>query len=269
MATIKIPQYFQWIGYTKMENKKIYLLIIVGIFLINLTVVVIAEAPTIAFVVPNSEIYNVKFSCENQGAMCSATATCNISINYANSSELINNGACTNLNNGYFNYTLSAAQTSANGEYSARASCIDGIANATSTFYYKVNPSGVRTSDASTESLTRSIYFLFGFSLLFFIAFFFVKSSKPVKWTLFILGFIFFLAGLNLLSVGLQDEVMNPRLETFFDHFTAISFIMYWFCGGVLIIMWILTFFQTVFYKKNLRRMQKYDSERGGGRVEF
>ncbi len=246
----------------KVKMKKLILILFLGIFLISFI-----SAVSIAFFVPNSQEYNVTFSCENQGARCSIGTICNITINYANSSTLINAQSCDDLNNGNFKYTLSPAQTSANGEYSARANCVDGIANATSTFYYKVNPSGVRTSDAGTESLTRSIYFLFGFSLLFFVAFFFVKSSKPVKWTLFILGFIFFLAGLNLLSVGLQDEVMNPRLETFFDDFTAISFLMYWFCAGILIIMWILTFFQTIFYKKNLKRMQKYSG--GGGNVEF
>lgn len=130
--------------------KKIYLLII-GILFISLS-----SAVSIAFFVPNSQEYNVKFSCENQGARCSATSICNISINYPNSSTLVSNGECTNLNNGYFNYTLDTTQTSTDGEYTARANCIDGIYNATSTFYYKVNNAG-KDAPSSGESI---LYFV-------------------------------------------------------------------------------------------------------------
>jgi len=94
--------------------------------------------------------------------------------------------------------------------------------------------------------------------ILFFIGFLFVKNKPPIKWTFFIFAIFFFLITLNILFVGIQDEVVNPQLEAFFDSFTAISFIVYWFLAGVLAVMWFLTFLQTWLLRKNQQNFQKF-----------
>jgi len=75
------------------------------------------------------------------------------------------------------------------------------------------------------------------------------------------MSILFFLIGINIMFVGLQNEVVDPKLETFFDGFTAISWIVCWFIFGLLILMWIFTFFQTFFYRKNLNNFNRF----GGG----
>lgn len=128
----------------------------------------------------------------------------------------------------------------------------------TESFDLIINPTGIYSTETKTESISRAIYFTLILGILFFVGFLFMKSKVPVKWTMFIFALFFFLITLNLLFVGLQDEVVNPRIESFFDSFTAISFYVYWFLAGVLSIIWFLTFIQTWLLKKNQSSFNKY-----------
>jgi len=233
--------------------RKILLILMLGICLISLI-----NADT-AFFIKKATNYSLKISCENSGIDCSASASCNISIDYPNSTMMISNLSMTNLNNGRFQYNLSENLTSTNGEYTARVNCNDGGAGDISNFIYEVNPAGIRPSDQKTESITRGIYFILIIGVLFFIAFLFTKQSTPAKWTFFSLAMMFFLITLNILFVGLQTEVVNPKLENFFDGFTAISWYIFWFIAGLLILMWFFTFIQTWILKKNLKNMRRYE----------
>jgi len=96
-----------------------------------------------------------------------------------------------------------------------------------------LNPAGIEPTSQRTDSTTRSIYFIFGIALLLFLAFFFTKQAVPVKWTVFIFAIIFFLIGINIIFVSLQDEIVNPKLETFFSGFTVISWYFYYFAAGL------------------------------------
>src|SRR3989337_3610220 len=101
-----------------MKNKIISLIFLIGIiFFINL---ISAESE---FFVSQNEDYCIKFSCETNGFFCSGSSLCNISINYPNSSSLIDNQQATNLNNGYFQYCLNENQTATKGEYFSRVGC--------------------------------------------------------------------------------------------------------------------------------------------------
>ena len=214
-----------------------------------------------SFFVPKGNSYNLTFICENEEnvlSLCSASASCNITINYPNSSILINNEETTNLNNGKFQITLNSSQTNTNGEHQGWVGCSDGTLNSSTNFIYEINPTGIRPSEQKTTSISRAIYFTLILGILFFIGFLFVKNKSPIKWTFFIFAIFFFLITLNILFVGIQDEVVNPKLESFFDSFTAISFIIYWFLAGILAIMWFLTFLQTWLLRKNQQNFQKF-----------
>ena len=119
-----------------------------------------------------------------------------------------------------------------------------------------VNPTGLETSDANTATLNRAVWFFVIIGLLLLVGVF-VAKSMPVRSTLFVLSFIFFLISLNLISVTIQDSVVSPRIIEFIDSFTAISFILYWFAAGLIFIIWILTFLNTIFLKRNVRRMER------------
>jgi len=232
-------------------------------FLIVLTLISVNSInASPSFYVEKGTNYTITFGCDIDGAVCSSSALCNLTIRYdPNSTLLFSDEETTNLINGNFEYNLTGSQTQWKGEYTARVVCFDGNVNGTSSFVYEVNQAGIRPSDQRTGATTRSIYFIFGLGILFFIAFLFVKNSLPVKWTFFILGAMFFLIALNILFVGLQDEGVNPRLESFFDKFTAISWIMFWFMAGLLAVMWALTFIQTIFFKKNLENLRRFGGE--------
>lgn len=234
--------------------KKILLLMFCVFFLALTT----AET---SFYLQKGEISNLSFVCEDSKqplSICSPTTSCNISIFYPNSSLLLNNQATTNLNNGKFIYQLNENQTIVKGEYQAVVGCSDNGVNSSTQFIYEVNPTGIRPSETKTETVSNSIYFTLILGVLFFLGFLFVKTKAPTKWTFFIFAFFFFLMTLNILFVGIQDEVVNPALETFFDKFTAASYYIYWFLAGIMAIMWFLTFLSTYFYNKNLNQMRKY-----------
>lgn len=211
-----------------------------------------------AFYVEKGEPYTLKFSCEKDGTDCSTNANCNITIVYLQNSTTIADNNASNLNNGLFAFELDENQTNINGEFSTRVMCIDGGLNDTASFIYEVNPTGIRPSEQKTAATTRGIWFFVIIAILLFLGFMFVNQKVPVKWTFFGLSVIFFLISINLLFIGIQDEVVNPRLEGFFEGFTVISWYFYWFVGGLLIIMWAFTFINTWFYRKNLNNARRF-----------
>ncbi len=229
-----------------------FLIVLASLFLI----------PTISavnsFYVPQNSNYSINFGCEIDEAICSNTAECNVSIYFPNSTALIQQSAATNLNGGEFEINLTFNQTATVGEYKINFACYDSDTNGTQTTYYEVNPSGIRSSEQRTDTISRSIYFMAGIALILFISFLFVKTSIPVKWTFFAFSILFFLISINLIFTSLQDETINPKLETFFGSFTAISWYFYWFIAGLLLIMWILTFMNTWILKKNLANAKRY-----------
>ena len=237
-----------------MEKKKIILVLLVLLAL----PLIFAES---SFYVPKADNYTIKFTCELDGSVCSDSTACNISISYPNSSSLITTNSTTNLGSSRFEFDLNDTQTATNGEYRTDIVCYDGGINGTSSFIYEINPTGIRPTAERTDTISRSIYFILIIGLLLFIGFLFVREKPHVKWTFFIFSILFFLIGINLIFVGLQDEAVNPRLETFFDSFTAISFYAYWFLAGLLIIMWAFTALNTWLYKKNRDNLNKYGGE--------
>jgi len=225
---------------------------------ISLTFIPLISGAT-SFYVEQSKNYSITFTCEIDDAVCSSSALCNISISYTpNSTNLVDNVATTNLLNSRFEYNLTANNNAVKGEYKSTVVCYDGIANGTTSFYYEVNPTGIRSSEQRTDTISRSIYFFFILGILFFVAFLFTKQSTPVKWTFFGIALLFFLSTLNLLLLSIQDEFLNPRFEDFFEGFTVISWVLYRFILIFFAFIWILTFIQTWLLKKNLALARKF-----------
>jgi len=233
---------------------KNWLLSVTLLFLILFPLV---NAMTEFYIEENTE-YSILFTCKNSGEKCSVSANCNLSINYPNSSVLISNQEADNIGGGYYQINLTTSQTTPPGEYTSKMDCLDGSENGISTFTYEINPSGIRPSTEKTTSISRGIYFTMVLAILLFIAFLFSNQKIMVKWTYFSVSLLFFLITLNILFVGIQTEVVNPALETFFDGFTAIMWYLFWFVSGLLILMWIFTFIQTWFYKKNQKNLQRF-----------
>lgn len=230
------------------------ILLVLAIFLI----LPLVSAIEPAFNVPRGENYSLKFSCNIDGSMCTNDADCNITIDYPNSTFLLKDTQASMIKNAEFLYNLTKNNTRIPGEHRLKIDCIDGNLNGTSTIFYQVNAAGIRSTEERTNTISRSVYFIFIIGILFFLAFLFTKDSPPIKWTFFILTILFWLISLNLLFVSLQDEVVNPKLINFFDGFTVISWYFYWFAGGLLAIIWFFAFLNTWIFKKNMRNAKRY-----------
>jgi len=223
-----------------------------------LSIFLISCSSAITFYVPQGSDYDLKISCAINGAMCSSSAWCNITAVLPNSTIIINNAAMTNLNNGYFNYTLDINETNTKGEYSVRVECRNGGLNDTTNFIYEVNPAGIRPSDQRTSAITRSIYYIFGIALVLFVAFIIYAGNITIKWTFLLASVMLFLVGINIIFVSMQDEIVNPAIEGLFDFLVAISFYMYWFVGTLIFLMWMVTLFNTILSKKQADLERKY-----------
>ena len=54
------------------------------------------------------------------------------------------------------------------------------------------------------------------------------------------------------------DALVGAGVTDFIDKFTGISFYLFWFAFGLIILMWFFTFFKTIFYNQNVRNASKY-----------
>lgn len=179
------------------------------------------------------------------GAVAS-NVLCNITVLYPNGSILVDFDTLTDEGD-RFTYNLTNDLTSVRGDYSGSVTCLAPSGdNQTEAFDYVVNLSGVDPSQQRTDAMTRTLYFMFGLGILLFISFLFFKQVS-VKVTVLLLSLMFLLIGVNIIFITLQDEIVSPKLVTFFSFFTSVSFILYWFIGMLIGIIWIITFFVTIF----------------------
>lgn len=202
---------------------------------------------------------DLKFTCTLNYAIPSPTTSFNITISHKlNGTILVNNKAATPRGQGAFNYTFRFPES---GEYTIEEFCYDGSYSNSNSETVTVNPQGIPPSQMRTEAMTRAIYIIFTVAVLLFIGFLFTREKIPVKWTFFILAVIFFVIGLNLTFISLTDEVVNPKIESFFDSFSAISFYFYWFAAGTLIFLWFFTFINTWLYKENINKLRRFGGD--------
>ena len=59
-----------------------------------------------SFYIPQNQNYSITFNCQIDNSICSNTASCNVSIEYPNSSIMVRDMPSTNIGNGRFNYSL-------------------------------------------------------------------------------------------------------------------------------------------------------------------
>ena len=199
---------------------------------------------------------NLSIPCVFNDSQCSNTASCNYSIydpdniEYRSLTEVIVDSNSS--------FLIEDIDTTTYGTYRVNMYCEDQGIYGSNTIEYFVNLLGIESTDSRTETLKTSIYFFFVLGVLLFCGFLFLNLSMPYRLTFLIFSLIFLLAGLNVLTVSVADEGVNPRLATFFDTFTAITYVFYWFAAGLLIIMWAFTFLNTWICKINMDRFNNF-----------
>lgn len=203
-------------------------------------------------------VVDVKFRCDLSGVPCTSDYLCNASVYYPNGSRMMTNIKATRNTD---DYNITFSNTSFTGMHRLEAFCTNGALNGSDTYDVLLNLGGVPPSEQRTDVSGRAIYIMFGIAILFFVAFIFFQANETIKWTFFILSLIFLLIGINVVSVTLQDEVVNPKIENLFDTIAATSFILYWFSFGLLLIIWMLTFLNTYIYKKNMESLRRFGGD--------
>jgi hypothetical protein len=68
----------------------------------------------------------------------------------------------------------------------------------------------------------------------------------------------FFLIGINLTYISMQDELVNTRVEGFFSFFLVIAFYANYFIFISIAIVWVMTFFTTFLERKRQKKEDKY-----------
>jgi len=203
-----------------MENKRLFIC----------TLLILLALPLIS-----SQTYqvkqelNFKVPFEVDGSIPSASAWCNVTIDYPNGYYLKQNVSMTNLNNGDFNYTLTAEELNEIGEYDWRAFCCDGSNCAAGYGSFELTPSG---SDAinSGEGLTLvlSIISILIIAVLFFI-FSFKVSSFPSKLIFMGTALILFIVVIAFIMVTFGQILggYDALINTYSSFFWVAGFMLF------------------------------------------
>lgn len=97
-----------------------------------------------ASVYKQNEPVNLSFACFNNGAKCSNSASCNVSIHYPNNSYIVLNQELTPIESNLFYYDLPNSNNL--GEYTGILYCVDGSFAYNKDFNFIINSSGEKES---------------------------------------------------------------------------------------------------------------------------
>lgn len=210
-----------------MLNKKITLLLIGLIFLISFL-----NAQTFE----RKEVVDLKIPFEVNGSMASASAWCNISIQYPNSTFVKENAEMTNLDNGNFNITLTALETDALGDYEWVAFCCDDGSCDGGYGEFKITATGKDFSEGEGMVSVGILLGILALAFLFmFLGFKLTQNSKalPIGFFFIILSLILGIYSLNLGYAFthdiLQYESLSPVASAIYTSFL-------WLIVGIVII---------------------------------
>lgn len=117
-------------------NKKLLLFFFGMILLIG-----IVSSQEIRFITPINQGINITEICYNNGTLCSASASCNITTFNPLRQPILNNTGMTDEGS-YYRYELDKSFINKNGLFENYISCCDGNQCATSNFFFKVTPNG-------------------------------------------------------------------------------------------------------------------------------
>lgn len=187
---------------------------------------------------------------DTSSALCSSSTACSLNIFYPNWTTFLQDQELT-YNSTHFYYDTNSSWYT--GVYHAVANCTDGTVYGVTDWDFYVGSPSTEVQEATTS---RGIYILFGIAVLFFIAFLTIKQPT-YKWSFFMFSLLFLVAALNIASISLRNEASSQNIINIFDTIGAISYYMIWFFGGLIIIIWILTFIASLADKKKMREYER------------
>lgn len=118
-------------------------------FFILMFIFVLAGSVSAAETYKQGDMIDLKQSCYNGGALCSASAACNITVVSQNNATVLVNAGGMSSQGGYFNYTLNN-QIYPTGTYRYDITCTDSGSSAASSFNFDITPNGENLSTADS-----------------------------------------------------------------------------------------------------------------------
>ena len=222
--------------------KKILLFLILGVFLIN---------PIIALdnqgIGTQGKNFTFIQTCDDATYITLST------IQYPNRSVETINTNMTSLGGGAFQYNFTDTVIGRHDVTGISDGCEKTFAT-----YFEVTNSGFGINEANSNTLNLTIIFFMVLSVLLFINFMIIKDNPQVKWTSFLIGFIFMLTALNLISLVLLDSLVSSSITNFINSFTSISFYLYWFAFGLLAVIWFITILNTILFRQKLKKEKMF-----------
>lgn len=204
------------------------------------------------FFEPNTTMDLKVYCFDTSSALCDAGVSCYLNTFYPNMTPF-KTGLYMSFNSSsnYFNYTING--TTIVGAYKAITSCNDSTNSGYSSFDFYV---GRPSTDVQVKMIITAIVGLLIIASLLFVGFLKIESF-PFKWTMFMFSFLFFLMTVNIISISLRNEAGNENIINIFDTLTAGCYYLYWFTGGLLLIIWTLTFIAQLADKKHMRMAEQ------------
>lgn len=204
---------------------------------------------------PQSSIIDLKIACVFEDvAYCDNQASCNITINYPNGTNLINNDVMT-YNEAYFNYTLAESQTNVLGVYPTSLICEDKGAVGYTSFTFKITPEGFESTESRSLifSILAIIFFFFSVGLIIL-----GLTSQKATLTIFgvFLGIIFLIVTYNVLLIN--PDLIGTKLHNALVS-TYVAFI--WIAVFVIFLIILYMIYQLVQWNKYNKKshMRKWD----------
>lgn len=155
-----------------------------------------------------------------------------------------------------FNYTIDSNNFTTLNDVCIGLRCTDGSSNETGSKCLTITASGYIPNVNLSQA---GIYFILGLAITFFIGFLFVNNDV-YKWSFFLMFIFFSMIGVNLISLSLYNQIGNTSLGAIFDQLSAFSIIFYWFIGGLLLFIWVLTGIAALVDRKHMREAENVGS---------
>lgn len=208
--------------------KKI-LLLIISLMLCTMAL----AAPEYYF--KQSNTIDIKIPCvTNTGASCSGSATCNITIQYPNTSTMIKEGLMQNQGT-FHNYTTSDTETL--GEYECTVFCIDGSNTGYNSFSYVINSTG---EEDNANSILIVYIVLIGSIFVYLISSFLIDKIHIIPKLV-----TFFMAFTNTIVA-----LLMVYIERVAAHLTD-KMLLYLFEGNIFVLFILIAYYFIYLVKKS------------------
>jgi len=234
---------------------KLLLLTTAIFFLTLVSLSTISATETLGYFQKNTSISLL----QSGGNESTSFTYCNISsVKWPNSTNILTGLEMSSLN-GEFNYTLPYNYTNTLGRHIVTGYCGTSADITHWSYDFYINALGQESTESTAFAANRGVYLLLVIGVVLILGFFFTEKFI-FKWTFFLFGLFFFVMAINIVSISIYNEIGNTSIGAVFDQLGAITYTLYYFIFGILVLMWVLTTLATLADRKRMKQAQDVGS---------